>query len=189
MACINYVPLAPQHFDAIIKLANAVHGDGYMDDEKIRRCYQRSFSKNINCSFVALAGEQLLGFRLTFAAEHWQPDQWCTPDKWPVPADKVCYFKCATVAPDTQGQGIGSTLMRHAIAAARQQGAQAGLAHIWRQSPGNAAFRYFSRCGGYLIKDHLGKWNEESRQGYHCVFCGYDCQCVAAEMLLLFDDV
>ncbi|MBY5992231.1 GNAT family N-acetyltransferase [Ferrimonas balearica] len=179
-------PLAPAHFAGVVALGNLVHGDGYLTDEGLRAHAAKSFHNGINCSFVALEGDTVVGFRLTFAAGHWQPDQWCTPDKWPVSPDKVCYFKCNTVDEAHRGEGLGAALLRRSIDAARAQGAEAGLAHIWRASPGNSAFLYFSKCGGQLVADHPGKWRQDSLEGYDCVICGIPCSCTAAEMIIDF---
>ena len=71
-----------------------------------------------------------------------------TPEKWPFSADQLCYFKCSAVDPDFQGGGVGKSLLMHSINEAQGDGCLGGLAHIWKQSPNNSAFEYFSRCGG-----------------------------------------
>jgi ribosomal protein S18 acetylase RimI-like enzyme len=187
MQNIQYHPLSPEHFERLLALANYVHGDNYLDLESIQTLYRKSFSSGINASFVALIDDKLIGFRLTIAAQHWKVDQWCTPSMWPFPANQVCYFKCNTVDSEYRQFGVGSTLLRMSIETAKQQGAKAGLAHIWLASPGNSAFRYFSKCGGRLIKEHPGKWRDSSiNDGYCCPVCVDVCECVAAEMLLTF---
>lgn len=189
MIQIDYQQLNQQHFDAVIQLGNGVHGDNYLDQPAIQRIYQLGLKDKINASWVAMDQDKLVGFRLTIAAGNWQPDKWCRPELWPTAIDKTCYFKCNTVNPDYQGSGIGSAMLKHSVESARQQGAQAGLAHIWLASPGNSAFKYFSKCGGKLIKEHPGKWLENCiYDGYVCPICGTDCDCVAAEMLLPFND-
>ena len=72
------------------------------------------------------------------------------------------------------------------IEAAKQQGATAGIAHLWKQSPNNSAVAYFTHCGGKLVKSHPDKWNEASKHGYNCILCGHDCHCEAAEMIIRF---
>jgi GNAT superfamily N-acetyltransferase len=187
MEKIQYRQLAPEHFDQLIALANHVHGDNYLDQTKMADLYQRSFSKGINASWVALDGATLVGFRLTIAAQHWQIDKWCTPEYWRFPAEQVCYFKCNTVDENYRGKNIGPKLLALSIEQAARQGSLAGIAHIWMASPGNSAFRYFSKCGGELVKEHPGKWNELCvTENYVCPLCGDDCNCVAAEMLLTF---
>lgn len=185
---IAYQQLAPHHFAQIIRLGNHVHGDNYLDEESIASIYKKSFKKGINASWVALDGDKLIGFRLTFAAQNWQFDKWCTPDNWDISPEQVCYFKCNTVDDQYRGYGVGSHLLNLSIQEAKKQGALAGLAHIWLASPGNSAFRYFSRCGGKLVKKHPGKWRDLALfEGYVCPVCPDICECVAAEMLLTFE--
>lgn len=181
---IQYQPLTPQHFAAVIALGNQVHGDGYLSDELIRLYYQQGQKAGHNAGVIALDNQGLAGFRLAFAPGQWQPDQWCSPELWGVPLTQVGYFKCNTVRPDLQGSGIGGALLQLSIQAFIAQGAVAGVAHLWVQSPGNAAVRYFSKHGGELVKIHPDKWREDSLNGYECVRCGFDCHCDAAEMIL-----
>lgn len=194
MANVNYEKLTPKHFKQIIELANKVHGDGYLNDESIAKWAALGISNNINCGYVALLNdssnakseEKVIGFRITFSAEHWHADQWCSPDLWKVPENKCCYFKCNTVDENYRGLGVGRKLLQLSIKAAKQQGAQAGVAHLWKQSPNNSAVAYFTHCGGELVKSHPDKWNEESKLWYDCILCGHDCHCEAAEMIIYF---
>ena len=101
-----------------------------------------------------MADNELVGIRITFAPNQWPVDQHCTPEKWPFSADQLCYFKCSAVDPDFQGGGVGKSLLMHSIIEAQGAGCLGGLAHIWKQSPNNSAFEYFSRCGGELIAEH-----------------------------------
>ena len=186
MQSFNYREIQPKDFNAVIKLANTVHGDGYLDFEKMNNYYQQGIVDDINASFVVYDGDKLIGFRLTFAANNWIIDKWCSDKLWQVPLDQVSYFKCNTVDADYRGHGIGGKLLKLSIEALKSQGATAGVSHLWRQSPGNAAVKYFTKCGGELIKDHPDRWYEESVAGYHCVLCGHNCHCVAAEMIIYF---
>ena len=190
MSAVHYEKLAPKYFKQVIKLANAVHGDGYLTQPRLTDWAARGISNDSNCGYVALSkkgnSEKLVGFRITFAAQHWQTDQWCSPKLWQVPKDKCCYFKCNTVDESYRGLGIGKKLLQLSTAAAQKQGALAGVAHLWKQSPNNSAVGYFTHCGGTLVKSHPNKWNEESKQGYNCILCGHDCHCEAAEMIIYF---
>jgi predicted GNAT family acetyltransferase len=185
---IQYKHLSPDHFASIIALGNHVHGDNYLDSQSIERLYQSSWQNDINASWVAIdEQDNLIGFRLTVAPNHWTPDQWCSPKAWVVNANEVSYFKCNTVAESVRGQGVGSALLKHSIESSKLQGAKAGLAHIWLASPGNSAFRYFSACGGKLVKKHANKWQALSiEDNYQCPVCGDLCECTAAEMILPF---
>ncbi|MDP7591696.1 MAG: GNAT family N-acetyltransferase [Litorilituus sp.] len=187
MTEIIYKPLTPTYFKQVIELANQVHGDGYVNDNSITDWVGRGITKGINCSFVALKGDKLLGFRCTFSATRWLIDQWCSPALWPIPPDKCCYFKCNTVDRRYRGMGVGKQLLQLSIDAVKKQGALGGVAHLWRQSPNNSAVAYFTHCGGKLVKNHPDKWHQASKQGYSCILCGYDCHCEAAEMIIHFD--
>lgn len=188
MSSITFKPYEPQYFDQVIALGNHVHGDNYLDLKSAESLYHSSFSDNINASWVAFDGDKLVGFRLTVAAQNWQVDEWCTPEKWPFDKTQVCYFKCNTVDENYRGYGLGSKLLHCSIEQAQKQGSKAGLAHIWLASPGNSAYRYFSKCGGVTIQEHPGKWTKLAiEEGYDCPVCPGICECVAAEMLLDFN--
>ncbi len=183
---LNYKKLTPEDFGAIITLATHVHGEGYLDMSNIGEWYEKGIINSINASFVVYHADKLVGFRITYAATQWDIDQWCTPLKWGIASAKVCYFKCNTVDENYRGHGIGGKLLKLSIDASKQQGALAGISHLWKQSPGNSAVRYFTKCGGQLIKEHPDRWNEMSHNGYDCPLCGFDCHCEAAEMLINF---
>ena len=184
---IQYRHLTPADFDQVITLGNHVHGDGYLDQNNIKEWYEKGLKDEVNASFVAYDGQKLVGFRITFAPLTWDIDEWCTPEKWPFAKNTACYFKCNTVDGDYRGHGIGSALLKRSIETSIAQGAKFGVSHLWRQSPGNSAVKYFTKCGGKLIKDHPDRWNALSKAGYNCVICGHDCHCVAAEMMIQFD--
>jgi ribosomal protein S18 acetylase RimI-like enzyme len=185
---VTYLPLTAEYFKQVIALANQVHGEGYLDLKQLVLWTKKGISHDFNSSFVALIDGKVIGFRSTYSASQWEIDQWCSPELWQVDRDKCCYFKCNTVDDNFRGLGIGKELLQLAITAAKQQGAVAGISHLWKQSPNNSAVSYFTKCGGELIKSHPSKWNEDSKQGYSCVLCGYDCHCEAAEMIIHFNN-
>lgn len=184
---LNYQQLTPTDFNEIIRLATDVHGEGYLDQTSMKAWYEKGLKDNINSGFVVYHDDKLVGFRITYAVEQWQIDKWCSQELWPVAAEKVCYFKCNTVDENYRGHGIGGELLRRSIAVAKQQGASAGVSHLWKQSPGNSAVKYFTKCGGILIKEHPDRWRELSLAGYECPICHNDCHCEAAEMMVIFD--
>lgn len=184
---LEYKNLTPDDFEKVITLGNFVHGDGYLTAQNIRDWYAKGISNNINSGFVVYDGEKLVGFRITYAPSKWTVDQWSSPDLWRVTQDKVCYFKCNTVDEEYRGHGIGGQLLTLSIKASKKQGAMAGVSHLWKQSPGNSAVKYFTKCGGELVKIHPNKWHQDSINGYNCILCGFDCHCEAAEMIIYFD--
>ncbi|WP_286265138.1 GNAT family N-acetyltransferase [Thalassotalea atypica] len=185
---ITYQAMSPADLEQIIRLGNHVHGDGYLTQENAKAWFEKGLSGNINAGFVAYDDKKLVGFRLTYATNNWHIDQWCSPELWQASQERVCYFKCNTVDEQYRGYGIGSELLRLSIEAAQQQGAVAGVSHLWKQSPGNSAVKYFTKCGGQLVKLHPDKWREDALNGYDCILCGNDCHCEAAEMIIYFDD-
>lgn len=177
----------PEHFKDVIVLGNHVHGDNYLNDESIKVMHQLGLRHGLNAGFVAYQGDKIVGFRLTYAPGAWTLDKWCTTQEWQHDADKVCYFKCNTVDESVRGQGIGGILLARSIEVVKQQGAIAGVAHIWMQSPGNSAFRYMTKAGGKVVKIHHERWLKNSLdEGYHCVICKGTCHCDAAEMMVDF---
>jgi ribosomal protein S18 acetylase RimI-like enzyme len=185
---VQIVELMSEHFSPVILLANQIHGDNYLDTAALTQMQQQGIKQGVNASFVALDDKHnIVGYRLSFSAGQWQPDIWCSQALWPVLADKMAYFKSVGVAASQRGKGIASALLQHSVSALQQQGAAAGLAHIWRESPGNAAERYFSHAGATVLKIHPDRWRHLSETaGYHCPRCGALCRCSAAEMLLRF---
>ncbi len=184
---IIYKNITLADFSKVIALGNQVHGEGYLNNTNLTAWVNKGITEKANAGYVAYDGEQLVGFRLTYAIGQWQIDKWCSPKLWRVPSEQVCYFKCNTVAGSHRGLGIGKKLLRLSIEAAKQQGATAGASHLWKQSPNNSAVMYFSKCGGEHVTSHPDKWHLDSKNGYDCILCGFDCHCEAAEMIIYFD--
>lgn len=185
---LSFRPLTEADFPDVIELGNKVHGENYLTPENLADYFLRGQTENgRNLHWLAFSDDKLAGIRLTFAPGKWDIDKYCTPSAWPFPAEELCYFKCSAVDHEVQGGGIGKSLLMHSIVEAQGAGCKGGLAHIWRQSPNNSAFEYFSRCGGELIADHGKRWLQSSlEEGYYCPVCDGDCYCTAAEMLLRF---
>ncbi len=183
---ITYQAMSESDFQAVIELGNLVHGSGYVNEQEIVDWHKKGLKDGINCSYVAYDGDKLVGFRITYSPGTWQTDQWYSPELWKTKLEDTAYFKCNTVDEHYRGYGIGSKLLSLSKESLMAQGAKSGVSHLWRQSPGNSAVLYFSKCGGELVKDHPGKWYEDSVNGYDCTICGHDCDCVAAEMIIYF---
>ena len=179
-------------FAAVIALGNKINGANYLDEHVCEKILQGSIKNGLNCSYVAYAiergDEEASAFRLTYAPGQWDIDTWFCPDKWKVPQDKVCLFKSNMVDEAYRGQGLGPLLLKHSMETTKQQGAVAGITHIWMQSPNNSAYKYFTKAGGEVVVIHPDRWhNDFSDFGYVCTICGEDCHCDGAEMILYFD--
>ncbi|WP_394201740.1 GNAT family N-acetyltransferase [Shewanella waksmanii] len=180
-------PLLETDFNDVIQLGNRVHGEGYLDVDSLKKIQQLAFSDGVSANYVAVINQEIVGFRLTYAAGQWPLDKWCTPARWPFAANKMCYFKCNTVDESVRGKGIGKQLLNASIEAAKKQGALGGVSHLWQESPNNSAVGYFTSAGGKLIKKHPKRWNNTpDHPDYLCVICGKDCHCSACEMVLVF---
>ncbi len=188
MSDIIYREITAADMAAVIDLANEVHGDNYLNEDSFQQYLAGGTAGNLQLNWIALRGETPLGVRITLAPGQWPIDDFCTPDAWPIPAEKLCYFKCAAVSEKARGLGIGKELLFRSIEAAKELGCRGGLAHIWMQSPNNSAYEYFTRCGGEMIKQHEKRWYKASvEDGYYCPVCDGTCYCNAGEMLLKFD--
>lgn len=175
-------------FLPVMELAVATYGENYCDLNSLREVLEKSIKHSFNSSLVAYdTPKTLAGFRLTLAPGQWEIDDWFSPEQWGVPADKVCLFKCNTVRSDLRGQGLGKELLKRSIDVAKHQGAVAGVAHVWMQSPHNSAYRYFFSAGGKEIAIYPDRWTEDyNTTGYICSLDGPDCHCDGAEMILHF---
>jgi len=184
---ISYQQMTNEHFEQIVTLATEVHGQGYTDLPTLAMWFNKGIKNGINANYVALDEDKVVGFRITYAPQMWDIDKWCTPSKWGFPEETVSYFKCNTVNENYRGYGIGGKLLMLSKEACLKQGAKAGIAHLWRQSPGNSAVKYFTKCGGTLVKDHPDRWYDLTLEGYECPVCDHLCHCIAAEMILDFN--
>ena len=184
---MQYLTLTEQFYSQVVNLANNIHGENYISQAQLAQMCQQGIKQGINASFVAVSDDTVIGYRLSFAAGQWQVDNWCSTSLWPVAESEMAYFKSVGVDSDFRGKGVAKQLLTNSISALQAQGARAGLAHIWRESPGNAAQAYFANAGATLLKVHADRWLHlcESH-GYQCPLCGERCHCSAAEMVLRF---
>lgn len=184
--------LLEMDFQKIIALGNEIYGENYLNIQEMEKIFFKGLSKSYNCNYVAYENnrdDQLIGFRLTYAPEKWEIDEWCTTKQWKVPSNKVCYLKSNAIKKEFRRKGIGKALLNKSITSVRQMGGKAGLAHIWVESPDNSAMHYFSKAGGQLIKLHKNRWSEDRvTSNYLCILDGDHCTCSAAEMILYFGE-
>lgn len=187
---MQYLELSENYFSAVVALANSIHGDNYLSLAQLQLMQLQGVKQGINASFIAVDRARVVGYRLSFSPEQWQIDHWCSEGSWPVAVKQMAYFKSVGVVASYRGKGVAKNLLRLSIQALQQQGATAGLAHIWRESPGNTAQLYFTKAGAKLINIHPERWRHLSETlGYNCPRCGQTCLCSAAEMALLFAEL
>ncbi len=183
--------LRERDIEKVLELGDLVYGDNYNSRDYYLGSLEKSMRNGISCSFVAYDDltEDLIGFRITYAPGNWEFDEGCEPDLWGVPPEKVCYFQVNTIHPGRQRQGMGSIMLAHSIEAVKLQGGVAGVAHIWMDSPGNSAFKYFSKAGGQVVKIHPDHWHDIFKaNGTICSLDGQDCHCDGAEMIIHFSE-
>jgi ribosomal protein S18 acetylase RimI-like enzyme len=184
--------LAEEDFPQVIKLANKLNGQGYLDARKMKQVFLKGLSKGLNCNYVAYEqerGSRLIGLRLAYAPGNWQIDKWCTVKAWGVPPDKVCYLKSNMVEEDYWGRGIGTILLNKTISTVKEMGGVAAIAHVWVESPSGTAIKYFTEAGGHFIKLHYNRWLEDCiTSDYRCIHHGDNCTCSAVEMIIYFGE-
>lgn len=175
--------LKTSDFGPIQSLSDSVFGLGYIDKNTLNLVGERTCRNGITSSFVLENEGEIIGFRLTYAAGTWleYTELNYTTDKWKLSVEEVCYFKVNCLHSDFRGKGLGQRLLETSISASMEQGAKAGVADIWLNSPNNSAYRYFERVGGEVVNIHHGRW-----RGNPCIRCYTECRCLGAEMILRF---
>jgi len=185
--------LQEKDFEDVIELGNRIFGDNYLTQGELKDILKKSVKDGKNCSFTLALNEgdgveKLIGFRLTYAPGQWvdsyDPDLELNPDMWGFDPEKVAYMKSNCLDVEFRGSGFGRMLLDHAVAETRRMGAEAAVAHIWMNSPGNSAYNYFTRAGGTVIKIYPSYWDAYHLEDKPCSHCGFPCDCPAAEMII-----
>jgi ribosomal protein S18 acetylase RimI-like enzyme len=185
--------LREEDFEGIIKLANKIFGDNYLTHGDMQSILKKSKKGNRNCSFTMTLNEgdgveRLIGFRLTYAPGQWidsyDPKLELNPEMWGFDPKKVAYMKSNALDEEFRGGGFGRMLLDRGIAETKRMGAEAAVAHIWMNSPGNSAYNYFTRAGGRLVKTYPSYWTDYHTEDMPCIHCGFPCECPAAEMII-----
>ena len=149
----EYCQLDPSHFEALIVLANQVHGDNYLNYQQLSHYYQLGIKNEINASWVAIQNGRLVGFRLTFAPQQWDLDQWCSTVKWPCQPQQVCYFKCTQLTKQCAAKALAQPcyFTRNSV---KQQGGS--LVWLYLGTVRAIVRTNISLSGGKIIKQHPG---------------------------------
>jgi ribosomal protein S18 acetylase RimI-like enzyme len=185
--------LREEDFEGVIKLANKIFGDNYLTHEDMQSILKKSKKGDRNCSFTMTLNEgdgveRLIGFRLTYAPGQWidsyDPKLELNPEMWGFDPEKVAYMKSNALDEEFRGGGFGRMLLDRGIAETKRMGAEAAVAHIWMNSPGNSAYNYFTRAGGHLVKTYPSYWTDYHTEDMPCIHCGFPCECPAAEMII-----
>lgn len=185
--------LREEDFEGVIKLANKIFGDNYLTHEDMQSILKKSKKGDRNCSFTMTLNEgdgveRLIGFRLTYAPGQWidsyDPKLELNPEMWGFDPEKVAYMKSNALDEEFRGGGFGRMLLDRGIAETKRMGADAAVAHIWMNSPGNSAYNYFTRAGGRLVKTYPSYWTDYHTEDMPCIHCGFPCECPAAEMII-----
>ncbi len=185
--------LREEDFEGVIKLANKIFGDNYLTHEDMHSILKKSKKGDRNCSFTMTlnkgdGAERLIGFRLTYAPGQWidsyDPKLELNPEMWGFDPEKVAYMKSNALDEEFRGSGFGRMLLDRGIAETKRMGAEAAVAHIWMNSPGNSAYNYFTRAGGSLVKTYPSYWTDYHTEDMPCIHCGFPCECPASEMII-----
>lgn len=167
----------------VSRLADKLVGLDYYPPALVTEYMERSTSEHGTFSYVASLEAALVAFRFVLPPGQWEHGRGrgLNPDRWPAPLERTAYFQSCFVDDAVMGQGIGRRLAWRALADLKASGAQAVVAHSWKESPHGSSFRYLQRLGFEAVDEHLEYWKEVD---YVCRRCGNPCLCTAVEMVL-----
>ena len=156
-------------------------GEGYYTLDQLQDIYQKSQAQKLNCSFVALDGNDIDAVRLTYApGKWWQGTKSISPALWDVRPSAVAYFKSLFVSDQYQGKGLGKILSQQSMDIVKQMGGMAIICHSWLESPNNSSQKYLEKMNFKEVKKWHNFWKEID---YSCTRCGRPCLCTASEMI------
>jgi ribosomal protein S18 acetylase RimI-like enzyme len=170
--------------EGVSRLADRLVGPSYYTPSLVREYRDRSATDTGVLSYVAEeASGELVAFRFVLPPGHWSGGRGAglTPDRWPAPLEHTAYFQSCFVDDRCMGHGIGRRLAWQAMEDLQASGAQAVVAHSWKESPHGSSLRYLTRLGFTPISEHLEYWKEVD---YVCRRCGSPCLCTAVEVVL-----
>ncbi len=187
--------LSEEHFDKVIELSDSIFGKGFFSREDLQKALEASTIGHWCCSSIMYDGDKskgnITGFRITAAPGKWDPHNgYYTPEDWGVEdIAKVCHFRTIAINPNYRRHGIATTLLNISIETVQKMGAVAGVAHVWKESPKNGAFRYFADNGGKIVAVWLDRWTDVGSLDQGCLICGEgQCHCTGLEMIIHFGE-
>ena len=180
-------PLLESDLEKVQQFTDRWIGKDYYGHSELKDALEKGRRGDINASFLARSGEEVVGVRLTYAPGTWIESsteifkKGLSKKDWKVSPLRMGYFKSLFVHGDYQGRGIGKDLSKKALSVLKEMGAEAVLCHSWMESPQNTSQRYLLKMGFQKIKEHPKFWYEID---YFCPRCGPSrCVCTAGEMI------
>lgn len=184
------VPLEAAHAAAVLDIATAQFGVGYLSSVQLERHYTLpdAFGQ------VILANEQVLGFSLMEI----QPRA-ALSERFPSISgwfsayfgayERLGYRSVTAVAPMAQGQGVGSTLVREGLRLLAEQ-VPVVVCDAWHAEH-TPIVRVLTRHGYRLLRTVPHFWAHQSLdEGYQCTSCGAPpCRCTAGIYACFFEAV
>jgi predicted N-acetyltransferase YhbS len=176
------VPLTTAYLAQVKEFTDRWIGKNYYQMEELQLACDYSRVRLLNCSFVALNGDEMVGIRLTYAPGEWvKKARSISPEKWGADLEKVGYFKSLFIHEDFQQNGLGRQLSGRSLEVLANMGAQAVICHSWLESPNNSSQRYLQNMGFRPVNEHPLFWHDID---YQCTRCAPQrCQCTAVEMI------
>mgnify|MGYP001792784943 CR=1 FL=1 len=174
------VSLEAAHAAAVLDIATAQLGAGYLSSAQLERHYTHSDA----FGQVVLADDQVLGFslmdiqpRAVLARRFAAVSGWF--DAYFAAYPRLAHRSMTAVAPSAQGQGIGSALVREGLRLLAGQ-VPVVVCDAWQASH-TPIVRVLTRHGYRLIRTVSDFWAVQSLdEGFDCATCGAPpCRCQA----------
>lgn len=164
-------------------LADRLVGDDYYTAEIVGETMERSTHDGRVFSYVATHEGDLVAFRFVLPPGRWEHGrgEGLAPSRWRAPLEKTAYFQSCFVDHAVMGRGIGRALAHRALLDLKEHGAQAVVAHSWKESPHGSSLRYLTRLGFEPVAEHPEYWVDVD---YTCSLDGKPCHCTAIEVVL-----
>ena len=176
--------MTPGDAARVSALADRLVGSAYYTPQLVAETLARTTTERGVFSYVAESGDALVAFRFVMPPGRWEAGRGrgLSPGRWGVPLSETAYFQSCFVDDGFMGQGLGRRLGVRALMELKAHGAQAVVAHSWKESPHGSSLRYLRRLGFEAVTEHPRYWSEID---YVCRLDGKPCLCTAIEMILV----